>query len=68
MKHDLLEGYPVLTEKKGDVVAQFKFTVMILKNKTIRIAGLDIDESQFQTENKISNAETAKLLTVRALS
>ena len=31
MKHELLEGYPVLAEKNGDFVAQFKFTVMILK-------------------------------------
>ena len=45
MKHDLLEGYPVLTENKGDIVAQFKYTIMILKNRTCIIAGLDFDES-----------------------
>ena len=65
MKHDLLEGYPVLTEKPGDIVAQFKFTIMILKNKTVKIAGLDLDESQFSTENTITKKETQDLLAVR---
>ena len=45
MKHDLLEGYPVLEEKAGEVVAQFKFTVMILKKQTCCIAGLNLDET-----------------------
>ena len=55
MKHDLLEGYPVLTEKKNDFVAQFKYTVMILKNRTCIIAGVDLDESQFESERGVTN-------------
>jgi methionine aminopeptidase len=55
MKHDLLEGYPVLTENKGDIVAQFKYTVMVLKNRTCIIAGLDVDASEFESENKVSS-------------
>ena len=30
LKHDLLNGYPVLTEKKGEVVSHFKYTVAIM--------------------------------------
>lgn len=30
LKHDLLNSYPVLTEKKGEYVAQFKYTVAIM--------------------------------------
>lgn len=30
LKHDLLNGYPVLTEKKGDLVAHFKYTAAIM--------------------------------------
>ena len=55
MKHDLLEGYPVLTENKGDIVAQFKYTIMVLKNRTCIIAGLDFDASEFESENKVSS-------------
>ena len=54
MKHDLLEGYPVLTEKKGDFVAQFKYTIMILKNRTCRIAGLDLDASNISSEHSVT--------------
>ena len=64
MKHDLLEGYPVLAEKPGDFVAQFKYTIMILKNKTVRIAGLDLDEGLFATDKAVSKKETQDLLAV----
>lgn len=35
MEHDLLVPYPVLTEKSGEFVAQFKYTVLILGTSTI---------------------------------
>jgi curved DNA binding protein len=37
LKHDLVSPYPVLFEKPGDFVAQFKFTVLILPSGTIRL-------------------------------
>jgi len=40
MEHDLLVPYPILTEKPGEVVAHFKFTVMITKGKTTALTGL----------------------------
>jgi methionine aminopeptidase len=44
-KHDLLVPYPVLTEKPGTIVAQFKITVLILQGQTTAITGLPIDEA-----------------------
>jgi methionine aminopeptidase len=55
IKHDLLNAYPVLTEKKGELVAQFKITVMILQGSTITITGLPIDLTKFKTENAIKD-------------
>ena len=37
---------------------------MILKNRTCIIAGLDLDESHFETENSVTNKETQDLLAV----
>ena len=47
--------YPVLTEKAGTVVAQFKITAMITKGKTTALTGLPVDESLFKTDNSIKD-------------
>lgn len=43
LEHELLVPYPVLAEKAGVVVAQFKFTVMITKGKTTALTGLPLE-------------------------
>jgi len=60
-KHDLMEPYPVYYEKEGEFVAEFKFTVLIMPNNTMKITGLPIDLDCFQTENSITD-ETIKNL------
>lgn len=55
LEHELLVPYPVLTEKAGAFVAQFKFTVMITKGKTTALTGLPIDEAQFKSELSIKD-------------
>ena len=55
LEHELLVPYPVLTEKAGAFVAQFKFTVMITKGKTTALTGLPIDEAQFKSEFSIKD-------------
>jgi methionine aminopeptidase len=35
IEHDLLNEYPVLSEKQGDIVAHFKYTVLITSGSTI---------------------------------
>jgi len=37
VKHELLDSYPVLWEKEGEFVAQFKYTVLVLPNATLRL-------------------------------
>jgi methionine aminopeptidase len=61
--HDLIVGYPVLTEKPGEFVAQFKCTVTVQPRSTAVLAGdLPLDFSQFETENKIEDEELKALL------
>jgi methionine aminopeptidase len=55
LEHELLVPYPVLTEKAGAFVAQFKFTVMVTKGKTTALTGLPIDEAQFKSEFSIKD-------------
>ena len=55
LEHELLVPYPVLTEKAGTVVAQFKITAMITKGKTTALTGLPLDESLFKTDNSIKD-------------
>lgn len=40
LKHELVQPFPVLYEKKGDYIAHFKFTVLLLSSGTVRITGL----------------------------
>lgn len=60
-KHDLMEPYPVYYEKEGDFVAEFKFTVLVMPNNTMKITGLPVDLDCYQTENSITD-ETIKNL------
>lgn len=62
MKHQLLDPYPVLVEKAGELVAHFKITVLLLQGGTIAITGLPIETEKFKTENKIEDAAVLELL------
>jgi methionine aminopeptidase len=55
LDHELLIPYPVLVEKVGTFVAQFKITVMITKGKTTALNGLPINESLFKSEHEIKD-------------
>lgn len=37
--HDLITGYPVLIEKPGEYVAQFKCTIAVQPTSTVVLAG-----------------------------
>lgn len=56
----LLTPYPSLFEKKGDHVAHFKCTVLLLPSGTTRVTGLDLPE-YFKTD-KEADEETKKAL------
>lgn len=62
VNHDLMEPYPVYYEKEGEFVAEFKFTVLIMPNNTMKITGLPIDMDCYQTDNSITDEATKALL------
>merc|ERR1719261_1906693 len=47
-RHELLDEYPVLKEKDKEVVAQFKFTALLLPGGTKRITGLPLGKLETQ--------------------
>ena len=60
LKHELVHPYPVLFEKKGDHVAHFKFTVLILPSGPTRISGLKPFElGAVKTEKRLSDEISA---------
>merc|ERR1712151_909037 len=63
-RHELLEEYPVLKEKEGQFVAQFKFTVLLLPGGTKKITGLPLGELEKQVKSSCSvqDEEMKKLL------
>lgn len=46
MNHDLLQPYPVLHEKPGDLVAHIKFTVLLMPNGSDRITSHPVQQLQ----------------------
>jgi methionine aminopeptidase len=62
--HDLMEPYPVYYEKENEFVAEFKLTVLIMPNNTMKITGLPVDLEVYQSENQIldENIKVTKLL------
>merc|ERR1712232_1147663 len=63
-RHELLDEYPVLKEKVDEVVAQFKFTALLLPGGTKRITGLPLgkSEQQLAPQNSVQDPELKKLL------
>jgi len=61
--HELLTPYPVLYEKDGEFVAQFKFTVLLMPNGPLRITNGTWDPESIQSEFSIKDEELRKILT-----
>lgn len=61
-KHDLMEPYPVYFEKDSEFVAEFKYTVLLMPNGTMKITGLPVDIESYQTENSIVDEAIKSLL------
>lgn len=62
MRHELLEVYPVLRERPGEVVAQFKFTVLLLPGGTKKITGLPLNEAQLASACSVQDEDLKRLL------
>jgi len=63
-RHELLEEYPILQERAGQYVAQFKFTVLLLPGGTKKITGLALGDLDAQAKSSFSvqDEEMKKLL------
>lgn len=64
-RHELVEEYPVLKERNGEFVAQFKFTVLLLPGGTKRITGLPLSE-RFASSMSVQDDDLKKLLATSA--
>lgn len=62
LKHDLVTPYPVLYEKNGEYVAQFKFTALILPSSTQRLNSHELPH--VSSEYKIEDPEILKILSL----
>merc|ERR1712098_669959 len=65
-RHELLHAYPVLQEKKGEHVAQFKFTVLLLPGGTKKVTGFPLDPEACASEKKVEDEELLALLRTSA--
>merc|ERR1719262_965714 len=67
-RHELLHEYPVLREREGETIAQFKFTVLLLPGGTKRITGLPIGDlaTRAQTTKTVEDEELKALLATSA--
>lgn len=61
-KHGLVNGYPVLHEKEGEIIGHFKFTALLMPTGTIKITGLPCNLEQFNSEHSLEDEELVKLL------
>ncbi|ESO96493.1 hypothetical protein LOTGIDRAFT_115903 [Lottia gigantea] len=57
-KHDVMQPFNVLYEKEGQLVAQFKFTVILMPNGTVQLTELPFDISLYESEHSIQDEET----------
>lgn len=60
LNHQLLHPYPVLHEKPDALVAQFKYTVLLMPNGNDKITGVPIQE--IKSEKELQDEEVKKLL------
>ena len=63
MDHELLCAFPVLTEKNGNFVAQFKATIVVQPRTTaILCGGRALNKTGLDTDKKIKDEELSKLI------
>ena len=61
LEHGLLVPYPILAEKSGELVAQFKVTVMIGGACTSVLSGLPLDKN-VKSDKKVEDKDLLALL------
>ncbi|KAI5109157.1 proliferation-associated 2G4, a, partial [Silurus meridionalis] len=61
-KHELLQPFSVLSEKEGEFVAQFKFTVLLMANGPLRITSGPFDPELYKSEHDVQDPELKSLI------
>jgi len=64
-EHDLIQPYPVLMEKKGEFVAQFKYTALLLPNGTKYLEPPALNLELLKADKELVNEDVKKLLSIR---
>ena len=62
INHDMLNMYPVLTEKTGDIVAQFKATIVLLPSGALVLNETPFEAGLYETTFKVENKAILELL------
>jgi hypothetical protein len=57
VNHKLIDPYQVLYEKPTEIVAQYKFTVLLMPSGSHKITGLPVNIEVLQSEHKIEDEE-----------
>jgi len=65
LEHDLIQPYPVLHEKKGDFVAQFKYTALLLPTGTKFLEPPTLNLTLLKTDKTVVNEDVKKLLCIK---
>ncbi len=66
LNHKVMEPYPVLYEREGKVVAQFKFTVLVMPNGPLRITQGVHHPEFYKSEHSVKDTEVKALLQLSA--
>ncbi|XP_078493748.1 proliferation-associated protein 2G4 [Ciona intestinalis] len=61
-KHGLCTQFPVMWEKEGEFVAQFKFTVLLMPNLPMRITNSFFDQDCYKSSFQVTDPEIMNLL------
>jgi len=57
VNHKLIDPYQVLYEKPTEIVAQYKFTVLLMPSGSHKITGLPVNLDQLQSEYQVEDEE-----------
>ena len=62
LNHDMLQPYPVLAEKTGEFVAQFKTTAVLLPSGTLVLSEIPFEDTMYDSTCKIEDKAVLDLL------
>jgi curved DNA binding protein len=61
VRHELLQPHPVLYEKETEIVAQVKFTVLMMPSGPLKITGCDIPDT-IKSDKQVEDEELVEIL------